>query len=285
MNPKAVKILQYLLPPAFMSFLKAVKQNSNTVHPDNSAGFSNLNEEAIINKYLPAFLTNRNYCVDIAASDGISMSNTLFLFKKGWDGIAVECDANKFAKLSDLYVVFPNVNLVKTRVVPDNVVSILKSCLCPSDFSFLNFDIDSYDFFVLDQLLSEFRPHLICVEINEKIPPPISFAVKFDQDHVWNADHFYGQSISKCYELCEKYRYEIVELYYNNLFIVPREENKYGALSPEAAFETGYKNKIDRKDKFPWNADMEAILTMSKNDAVIFLNSKFEKYAGKYELK
>jgi len=154
--------------------------------------------------------------------------------------------------------------------------------MCPRDFALLNLDIDGYDFFVLDELLSDFRPSLICVEINENIPPPVQFTVKYDTNHVWVGDHFHGQSISKCYELCKKYDYEIVELHYNNLFIMPRELNQFGALSPEQAYDSGYKNRIDRREKFPWNSDMEDVLIMGREEAIQFLREKFRKYDGKF---
>jgi hypothetical protein len=247
--------------------------------------FSNLGEEAIIDEYLNALPIKNQYCVDIAASDGVAMSNTLFLFKRQWGGIAVEFDSKMFAELSFLYKDFPNVNLVKAKITPGNIVSVLKTGSCPKNFSFLNFDIDSYDFFVLDELLSEFRPSLICTEINEKIPPPISFTVKYDPDHFWKTDHFFGQSISKCYELCEKHKYDIVKLHYNNLFLVPKEINVFDSFLPEKAFEEGYLNKKDRKEKFPWNSDMEELLTMSKEKGIEFLNKKFEEYKGKYILE
>jgi hypothetical protein len=247
--------------------------------------FSHLNEEDTIKKYLNSLKTENKYCVDIAASDGITMSNTLFLFRKGWSGLAVEVDSKMFSELSFLYKDFSNVNLIKTKVVPENVVSILKAADCPRNFAFLNFDIDSYDYFVLEKILGEFRPSLMCVEINEKIPPPIEFTVKYDPSHVWQTDHFFGQSISKCSKLCKMFNYEIVELYYNNLFLIPKEKNKFPALSPEKAYETGYKEKPDRKEKFPWNLDMEELLTMPKDKGMKFLEKKFKNYAGKFILE
>jgi glycosyltransferase involved in cell wall biosynthesis len=252
---------------------------------DLERGFSNLSEEEIIEKYLDSLSIKNKYCVDIAASDGITMSNTLFLFKRGWSGIALEFDAKMFSELALLYKEFSSVDLVKTKITPENIVSVLKACLCPKDFAFLNFDIDSYDFFVLDKLLSEFRPSLICAEINEKIPPPISFTVKYDPDHFWKGDHFFGQSISKCFELCKKYDYDIVELHYNNLFLIPKELNTFEALLPEKAYNAGYLNKKDRKEKFPWNSDMESLLTMSKEHRIKFLKEKFKDYEGKYILE
>ena len=174
---------------------------------------------------------------------------------------------------------------MRTKVVPDNVVSILKAGLCPRDFGFLSLDIDSYDYFVLDQILSEFRPRVICVEINETVPPPLKFTVTFSRDHKWEGNHFQGQSICKCYELCVRYRYDIVELNYNNLFLVPAELNTCGALTPEIAYDTGYRLKADRRQKFPWNADMDELLDMSRAEAIEFLRSKFVTYLGRYTLE
>jgi hypothetical protein len=244
--------------------------------------FSNLGEEDVIQKYLSSLSLSNKICIDIAASDGIHMSNTFFLFEEGWEGVAVECDSEKFALLSNIYVKYPNVSLIKNKVTPDNISNILKACLVPQNFTFLNFDIDSYDYFVLDQLLSEFRPLLMCVEVNEKIPPPIKFTIKYNSDYLFHGGHFYGQSIAQLYELCKKYDYELVELFYNNAFLIPKEINKWKSLQPEEAYDIGYKNKKDRKDKFPWNKDMEELLHLSPAEGILFLKNKFSKYNDQY---
>ena len=106
--------------------------------------------------------------------------------------------------------------------MPQNVVSILEAARCPRQFAFLSLDIDSYDHYLLDRILGAFRPGLICVEINETVPPPLKFTVSFHEDQQWAGDHFQGQSISKCHELCVRYGYAIVELHYNNLFLYRR---------------------------------------------------------------
>jgi len=268
------QVLKKNLPPTLIKIVAVIKHSLKD-------GYSFLDEERVIKKYLDLLPLSNRFCVDIAAADGINSSNTYALYKNGWDGIAVELDTNNFYILSKLYMKFSGVNLIKTKVTPENVNFILKACNCPNDFAFLNLDIDSYDHFVLEKILSEFRPCLICLEINESIPPPISFTVKYDIETVCEG-HFFGQSISKCYELCKRFNYDIVELCYNNLFIIPHEINKQNALSPEDAYRNGYKEKIDRKEKFPANKDMEIILYQSKDDGIKFLNAKFEKYKGKY---
>lgn len=53
-------------------------------------------------------------------------------------------------------------------------------------------------------------------------------------------------------------------------------------LSPETAFKKGYLSRADRKEKFPWNAQIEEIYSLSPEEALTYLNKIFKKYEGKY---
>lgn len=160
--------------------------------------YSNIDEQSVIQENLKVLgIEKAGYCVDIAASDGVTMSNTYPLYLNEWKGLAVEFDPEKFALLASRYRFFSSVNLAKCMVTPENVVALLLANETPKEFDFLNLDIDGYDYFVLDQILSNYRPKLVCTEINEKIPPPIKFTVKWDASYIWAGDHFYGQSISQ----------------------------------------------------------------------------------------
>jgi hypothetical protein len=256
---------------------KEIKSNI----PTNEV-FSYLDEQLIINDYLEKLKIDKGYCVDIAASDGITMSNTYSLYRNGWHGLAVEFDAQNFASLSNRYIDFQNVNLAKCMVTPVNVVSLLEANTAPVDFDFLNLDIDGYDYFVLEKILQFYRPKLICVEINEKIPPPIKFTVKWDKNYVWATDHFYGQSISQLNILTNQHKYSLVELHYNNAFLIPTEISPVSSLTPEEAYKVGYLEKNDRKFKFPWNSNMEDLLQMEPQKALDFINNFFSKYDGAY---
>ncbi len=246
--------------------------------------FSNLDEQSVIDEYLKKIKYDNGTCVDIAASDGISMSNTYSLFLRGWDGLAVECDSWKFARLTSNYSKFKNVKLEKTIVTPDSVVHLLETAGIKKDFEFLNLDIDGYEFFVLSSMLERFRPRLVCVEINEKIPPPIKFTVKWSPSYSWAGDHFFGLSISKLHELCCSFGYSIVNLHYNNAFLMPLETSSEPQLTPEEAYSTGYLMRPDRKAKFPWNSNMECVLGMQAQEAMTFLREYFKKYEGLYEM-
>jgi hypothetical protein len=244
--------------------------------------FSHTGEEKVIQTLLSQVGAEGGYAIDVAASDGVTMSNTLSLYKTGWRGLAVEYDPIKFAKLANEYKTFPSVNLTKCKVTPPNVRALFSANSVPTDFEFLNLDIDGYDFYVLKEILGEYRPKVICTEINEKIPPPIKFSVKWNENYCWSEDHFYGQSISKLYELCEEFDYSLAQLHYNNAFLMPSELSK-NDLSPEEAYKSGYYDKSDRKEKFPWNTDMEPLFELDPNEKIDFINDYFSKYKGQYE--
>ncbi len=228
------------------------------------------------------------FVVDIAASDGVTQSSTLGFFKKpGWSGLAVEMDPANFAKLSFVYSQFKSVRLARGRVTPFNVAALLRSFEVPVEFALLNLDIDSYDLSVIQEILEQgFRPTIISMEVNEKIPPPIYFSVEFDENHYWQGDHFFGCSLSAASEKVKRHGYILESMQYNNAIFV-RSDLATGKLDDSecgAAYDLGYRSRDVRKTLFPWNADMEPLLQLSPERSVEFLNDHFKMYAGSYNL-
>ncbi|EKE02034.1 MAG: hypothetical protein ACD_20C00434G0007 [uncultured bacterium] len=264
-----------------MNILKILNKKKNKSTSDLPK-YSYLDEEYIIFEFLKSINLKHKTCVDIGAGDGLTMSNTYALFKKGWAGLAVEYNSDSFSKLAFAHKAFPRVSLAKCKINPENISFILRGYEIPKEFGFLSLDIDGYDYFVLEEILNLYRPSLICTEINEKIPPPIKFTVKYDSNYTWAGDHFFGQSISQLQVLCSKFNYDIIKLEYNNAFLVPKELNPFPSLTPEEAYKKGYLEKLDRKEKFPWNANMEEVLTMEPSESFDFINRFFAKYEGKY---
>ena len=49
------------------------------------------------------------------------------------------------------------------------------------------------------------------------------------------------------------------------------------------AYRIGYKEKPDRKKMFPWNNNMEDVLSMKPDEALTFIKTFFEKYKGMFD--
>ena len=249
------------------------------------SGFSNFGEEQILERLTGELLPagDRPVAVDIGAGDGVRGSNTYALFLAGWRGIGIEGDARRARRLARAYKSLPGVEAVHAHVTPANVVALLRAHGVPREFGVLSIDIDSYDYFVLDAVLGYFRPRVVVTEINEKIPPPVRFVVRYDP-HFRLQHHFFGYSIASLEELCERHDYALLELEYNNAFIAPRELRPARQLGAAEAYRRGYLERADRRERFPKNQDMEALHSLTPAEAVRFLERFFARHKGKYDL-
>ena len=248
-------------------------------------GFSNGNEDQILAKYIASLLPadNDHTAVDIGAGDGIRWSNSYALFLNGWQGVGIEYDGRKFVHLAQAYKYFQNVYACRNRATPENIVPLLNSYELNRNFSVLSLDIDGNDYWVLRTILSAFRPQLIVTEINEKIPPPIRFVVKYNPNFQLR-HHFFGYSISMLSDLCDEFDYALLELEYNNAFLAPRELAGHQGLEPQPAYRQGYLDRPDRKEKFGLNFDMEKIYSLTAAEAIKFLENFYSKFRNEYVL-
>jgi hypothetical protein len=230
--------------------------------------------------------TKEFYVVDIAASNGVSQSPVLPFFKSGSAGLALELDGTKFSQLSYLYKNYPGVTLVRTRVTPHNVAPLFKHADVPKDFEVLNVDIDSFDLDLAIAILSaDYRPKLISIEINEKIPPPLFFNVPFSSEHSWDGSHFYGCSIIAATSELSKFDYRLVGMEGNNaLFQSAYSTYILPSLDATSAWMDGYKNKEDTPLNFPYNSDVSYWLDLKPEEALRAIRNHFSSYAGKFEL-
>jgi len=246
-------------------------------------------EADYLDKLLGVIGIQGGYIVDIAASDGFTQSSTLGFFKRSeWSGLAVEMDPKKFATLAFIFSSFPRTRLAKAKVTPLNIRSLLEAFEVSKDFDLLNLDIDSYDLYVMDSLLKAgFRPKVISMEINEKIPPPIFFTVDYSESHSWEMDHFFGCSITAAATIVKPFGYILENLVYNNAIFVRNDIafNRLNDMGVEEAYENGYKNAPNRTALFPWNVDVNCLMDFSTQQSYDFLQKYFFKYSGKYTIR
>ena len=159
--------------------------------------YSQYGEDAIAQIVFDHIGTTNKVCVDIGAGeyDG-TMSNTRLLEENGWRRIAFDINAKEGS------------NVVKAMVTPDNVGGLLYSLDVPWKFDFLSLDIDSCDYYVLDQILMEaFWPNIICVEFNGCLDPNIPVSQEYQEGYTWDKTDNYGFSWKAGYDLLTSYGY------------------------------------------------------------------------------
>ena len=247
--------------------------------------FSHANEQGILANYIAELLPKDRpkTIVDIGAGNGVRWSNSYALLLAGWKALGIEADPQKYALLSKVYGKFPHARASNSLAAPDNICSLLRAFDIEQNFGVLCVDIDGNDFWVLDAILSTFRPGLVVTEINENIPPPLRFVVKFDPDFRLRY-HFYGYSIAALEDLCDSHDYGILELEYNNAFLAPREFKAAHFRDAQTAYREGYLERPARKERFAFNLDMEPLLSLSPEEGMTFLRKFYATDEGNYYL-
>jgi hypothetical protein len=247
--------------------------------------FSHFGEQALIKELVAGVAPEQRICVDIGASDGVEGSNTLPLFQAGWGGLAAEFDPVRFAMLALVLSTAGDVDLVRGKVTPPTVGPLLRSHGIPREFGLLDIDIDSYDYYVLDAVLADYRPRLIVAEINETIPSTLRFTVNWNPDFEFRGDNFFGLSLTALTELAERRGYVLAQLHYNNAFLVAAEHHSGAGLNASDAYAQGYVAQPDRRERFYWNEQFEPLLTMTPEAARDWLDAHFADRRGEYELE
>lgn len=270
--------------------------------PDGFPSYSNFNEQARLKAWFQLLQKGHHNLsrtvVDLGAGDGISESNSLGFFERGFAGAAVEAHAERFAELAKRHASRQEIALARTWITPNGVCDLLKALRVPQNFGILCLDLDGYDRFVLEALLQEFTPAILCVEINEKIPPPLRFTILPREDWRWDGSHCYGMSLCEAVQLL-KSSYTLVEVEMNNAIFVqsamlssssegihsPEQQRKAFEKTPEEAYAQGYLTRPERLIRLPWNKDMEYLRELKPEQAVQALHQRFAAYQGFYRIE
>ena len=233
---------------------------------------TNINFEALLEKHLNF---NSGFFVDIGASDGITDSNSYkYANSENWSGISIEFIQDKYHRLIANQP-SPRVKKINAKVTPDNIVDILRENNCPRIIDLMSLDIDGYDYYVLESLLSNYDCRVAILEINEKIPVPIKFSVSYDLDYFWDGTHFYGMSLSKLNDLAEMFNYTIVDYLFNNVVMVKNDylSPEHKKQSIEELYNSGYRKNPSVQPAY--NNDVKFWLDLSPEDAVTEINKFF----------
>ncbi len=135
-------------------------------------------EDALIEAAVDRLGITHGTCVEFGAWDGKKNSNTYNLIaNRGWSGVLIEADAERFKALAETYSARPDV-VTLNRIVgfdsPDTLDEILAGTPLPTDFDLLVVDIDGCDYHVFEAM-KVYRPKIVIVEFNHSIPNEYEF--------------------------------------------------------------------------------------------------------------
>jgi hypothetical protein len=127
--------------------------------------YSQFGEDGVIERIFRLIGEGTRVCCEFGAWDGVHLSNTRALIDRGWRGIFIEADRDRFADLKRRYPDSSR-HLAINAAVDDREMTIgrlLAQHRVDADVDFLSIDIDGEDYYILRSL--DVRPRLICIEV------------------------------------------------------------------------------------------------------------------------
>lgn len=130
-------------------------------------GHSQSGEEGIVARIFEVLGVTSGLCCEFGAWDGIHLSNSRALMEKGWRGLMIEADAERFLDLKKTYPDGSNAVCVCEFVDSgaNSLARIAERNGIHDRFDFLNIDIDGLDYAMFESLTEfEHLPLVVCVE-------------------------------------------------------------------------------------------------------------------------
>lgn len=155
------------------AYLKAYrKTNIKTLLKYAKNYYSQFGEDGVLEEVFKRLNIKEGWFVDLGAWDGKFLSNTFHLLKKGWKGIDIEGDKDKYKDLLVTAKKFKRLQTIQSYVTTsgkNSLNSLLAKTDLPLDFDLLNIDIDSYDWWIWNSL-KKYTPKVIVIEELARVP-------------------------------------------------------------------------------------------------------------------
>jgi len=175
-------------------------------------------EDGIIEEIFNRISLKSKVCVEFGAWDGKYLSNTWDLcFNKGWRGILVESNQEKFEELKK-NCENKNINVINAFVTPQGINSIDSIIGRMGDIQkidLMSIDVDGNEYQIFENL-KEYQPRVLVIEYNPTFPPHIKVVQEVDQ--------YMGSSALSMCELAKKKGYVLTAITSTNLIFVTLKE-------------------------------------------------------------
>jgi hypothetical protein len=200
-------------------------------------------EDGILERMFEIIPGDDRWCCEFGAWDGKKYSNTYqLLANKGWSGVLIEADPEKFKELPVTFGDNKKITFLNKYVQfagKDILDDLLAETPIPIDFDLLSIDIDGNDYHVW-QAVTKYKPKVVIIEFNQSIPNHVEFVQEPDPRN----NH--GNSLLSIVKLGKAKGYELVAVTELNAILARKEyfelfgmdDNSVGKLRPHAPYVT-----------------------------------------------
>lgn len=208
--------------------------------------------------------------INIGANDGISLDLLHRLYvSRGWGGLCIDFEDHYLEKMNANLP--PKVDKLIVEVTPDNVLSLLEKY---KEIDAISVDIDSFDYYILEKVIT-LQPKMIIIEVNEDVPPGITYAAKYKKNFSYDAGvtKNYGCSLDAVTALGDKHGFKLLRMDWNNAILIREDLSPMFDLpsSNKEAYSDGYYNREGREKIFYWKGFDAKCFEMPLEEAYEFL--------------
>ena len=204
--------------------------NSYNINNLEYSNFSQNGEDGIIEFLTDFIINNDKHFVEIGCSNGLE-NNTTNLLLNGWSGLVCDIPQNilQYSRLLKIIQPQEEIKHISGKINLKNIGELI-SILKYKKITFFSLDIDSYDFFIMLELLKEkIFPKIICVEYNSFLGKE-PFTVKYKENfkrYIFDKDRglYFGSSLEAWQILFKKYNYKFICVDKNGVnafFVLPK---------------------------------------------------------------
>jgi len=196
--------------------------------------FSQNGEDGIIEEIFNRIGTTNKTFVEFGVENGTENNSIYLLKEKKWHGLWIEGVETCFNKASE-FTKGLDVKIDLNFVTVENILDILNKYDIPRELDFLSVDIDGNDYYVLSQILSTFRPRVVCVEYNASVGPESHFKIEYDPSFRWDTSKYFGASLQCMNDILNNRDYRLVSCDAGgvNAFFVRRDLLQGKFIAPE----------------------------------------------------
>ncbi len=173
--------------------------------------YSQNDEDGIIEEIFNRIGTTDKFFVEFGVENGLECNSHYLLFK-GWRGLWIEGDENKF---KDAFVrFFPvirngRLGLINAFITKDNINDLISNAEVKVEIDLLSIDIDGNDYYVWEAI-NVVRPRVVAIEYISKFPPNCDWKMAYNENHIWDGSDWQGASLKALELLGRQLGYRLV---------------------------------------------------------------------------
>lgn len=172
--------------------------------------FSQNGEDGILQEIFRRIGEGDRFSIEFGIGDGTECCTRMLLVNRGWAGLLIEGSQASVDTAKRIYGGFDRVRILQTFVTSENILGVFRDHGVPESPDLLVVDIDGNDYWILDRILSSYRPRVVVCEYSARWTPKTDWVMPYNPSHVWDGSAYFGASLAALFRLGEKHGYRLV---------------------------------------------------------------------------